>query len=90
MTKEHCKICGRPSWDGGHALNTKECEKSGGEACSLYYALLRALEGLYSIRKIESRWREKLITTEERSALIERAIAHGLDSKLYGKTPKPN
>lgn len=31
-----CDVCKRRKWDGGHALNDRECSKTDGEVCQLY------------------------------------------------------
>jgi hypothetical protein len=34
-----CSMCGRPTWDGGHALNERECSEPNGEICQLHTKL---------------------------------------------------
>ena len=36
MSERPCDICKRPRWDGGHALNVRECQTSGSELCLLW------------------------------------------------------
>lgn len=36
MPERPCDLCHRPLWDGGHALNERECSEPGGEKCRLY------------------------------------------------------
>jgi len=33
---ESCSTCKRPVWDGGHALNERECDDEDGEVCQLH------------------------------------------------------
>lgn len=36
MSERPCDVCKRPRWDGGHALNPRECDQPNGETCRLY------------------------------------------------------
>lgn len=42
MSGERCPTCHRPVWDGGHALNERECSKEDGEVCILHARCLAA------------------------------------------------
>ena len=39
-----CPTCRRPKWDGGHALNERECSQENGEVCTLHNRLNAALD----------------------------------------------
>jgi hypothetical protein len=38
-----CPTCKRPVWDGGHAMNERECSHTDGEVCRLHDELARAV-----------------------------------------------
>lgn len=51
MTTETCDVCKRPKWDGGHALNERECDKTDGEVCRLHRKIRRLASVLRGFRR---------------------------------------
>lgn len=86
MSHRPCDICERPIWDGGHALNERECNKSGGEVCMLWQTVKRQANALIQIRKNEVEWKEGRLTNGERDGLIRDWIRRGLDESIPAHT----
>lgn len=54
MSEAKCEVCGRPKWNGGHALNERECDETDGEVCRLHQAVTRANERIREAKHLIS------------------------------------
>ena len=83
MSRERpCDRCKRPLWDGGHALNERECSEPGGEICRLNEIIGRQYASLLKIRETERRWREGNISRGEREGDVADAVRTGLNESI--------
>lgn len=91
MGERPCDVCGRPRWDGGHALNDRECDDPNGTECRLRAALAaekeareKAENALAGMRGERDAFRQQVREQGQKLALagIEGSPPPGLEPTL--------
>lgn len=81
-----CDICKRPIWDGGHALNERECSQSGGEVCKLWQTVQRQAGALIAIKKDCQSHLKGEMNNGSFAARVEDFVRRGLDESIPAHT----